>query len=190
MLFPMMLLGVLCAEPGNALQNGDFSMWTSYEGHGITTESVGTPAGSLPDGWYGGPGVGGKATYNAIDFEPGQTEVPGSPKRFFRVHWHQPPSQDWPGEAHHKGDLRFTFLEYFGINDVRIFADKTVVMSFWARVDQGELDLIPIMWHSYDAETPGIVAVKGKGYELFEASGNPGEVAVAEGKPNPAAICK
>ncbi len=136
------------------------------------------------------PRRGGKATYDGIDFDPQQTEVPGHPKRFFRITWHKPPSKDWPGEAHHHGELRFTFLEYFGIKDVRVFAGKTVVMSFWARVDHGSLGLIPILWHSYDSATPGIVGVKGKGYELFEASGKPDVVAVASGKPNPAAACK
>lgn len=185
--FVLVLLG---AEKPNALLNGDFSVWTNYKGSGITTETVGTPAGSLPDDWYGGPGVGGKATYDGIEFDPKQTEVPGHPKRFLRVHWHRPPSKDWPGEAHHHGALRFTFLEYFGIRDARIFAGKTVGMSFWAKVDHGELGLIPIMWHSYDGMTPGIAGVKGKGYELFESSGRPRVVAVASGKPNPAAVCK
>jgi hypothetical protein len=190
MLLPIILYLVLGAESANALKNGDFSTWKTHDGKGITTQSVGTPAGSLPDGWYGGPGVGGKATYNGIDFDAGQGEVPGNPKRFFRVHWHEPASKDWPGEAHHQGDFRFTFLEYFGINDVRIFSGKNVVMSFWARVDRRKLNVIPIMWHSYDSATPGITGIKGKGYELFESSGKPGIVAVASGKPNPAAACR
>jgi hypothetical protein len=180
---------MLTGENHNALLNGDFSVWTNYKGSGITTESIGTPPGSLPDEWYGGPGVGGKATYDGIEFDPKQTEVPGSPKRFLRVHWHQPPSKDWPGEAHHEGAFRFTFLEYFGIRDVRVFAGKTVVMSFWAKVDHGKLGLIPIMWHSYDGTTPGIAGIKGKGYELFESSGQTRVVAVASGKPNPFAVC-
>ena len=184
------MLVLLGADSPNELPNGNFSVWTNYKGAGITTETVGTPAGSLPDGWYGGPGVGGKASYDGIDFDPKQTEVPGQPKRFLRVHWHQPPSKDWPGETHHHGALRFTFLEYFGIKDVRVFAGKSVVMTFWARVDRGDLRLIPIMWHSYDGMTPGIAGVKGKGYELFESSGQPQVVAVVSGKPNPAAVCK
>ena len=187
---PILVFVLLGAEPGNALTNGDFSVWTSNKGSGVTTQSVGTPAGSLPDGWYGGPGVGGKATYDGVDFDPRQTDVPGQPKRFLRVDWHEPPSRDWPGEAHHHGEFRFTFLEYFDIKDVRAFAGKTVIMNFWARVDHGELDLVPIMWHSYDGMTPGIAGVKGKGYELFESSGQPGVVAVASGQPNPAAVCK
>lgn len=190
MLILNLVFVLLAAEQSNALANGDFSAWKSYHGTGITTQSVGTPAGSLPDDWYGGPGIGGKATYDGVDFDPQQTEVPGHPKRFLRVHWHEPPSADWPGEAHHHGVLRFTFLEYFGIRDVRIFAGKTVVMSFWAKVARGQLDLIPILWHSYDGQTAGIAGVKGKGYELFESSGRPGAVAVASGKPNPAAVCK
>ena len=163
-------LALLAAQKPNVLPNGDFSVWSSYRGAGVTTETVGTPAGSLPDGWYGGPGVGGKATYEGVDFDPRQSAVPGHPKRFLRVQWHQPSSRDWEGEAHHHGVLRFTFLEYFGLQDVRMFAGRTVVMSFWARVDRGEVNLIPIMWHSYDAATPGTVGVKGKGYELFEFS--------------------
>lgn len=189
-LFPILVLALLGAEQLNAVQNGDFSVWTSYKGSGVTTQSVGTPPGSLPDDWYGGPGVGGKATYDGVDFDLEQTEVPGQPKRFLRVHWHAPPAKDWSGEAHHQGVFRFTFLEYFGIKDVRVFAGKTVVMSFWARVDRGELDLIPIMWHSYDGQTAGIAGVKGKGYELFESSGQQRVIAVASGKPNPAAVCR
>lgn len=180
---------VLAAEP-NAVTNGDFAAWKSYRGAGVTTESVGTPPGSLPDDWYGGPGVGGVATYDRLAFDPAQEEVPGSPNWFLRVAWQRPPSDDWPGEGHHQGAFRFTFLEYFGVRDVRVFAGKTVVMSFWARTGGGEVDLIPILWHSYDSQTEGITGVKGKGYELFEASGQKGVVAVASGKPNPAAVCK
>ncbi len=190
MLIALLVVLMFGAEQPNALPNGDFSVWSTYEGKGVTTESVGTPAGSLPDDWYGGPGVGGKATYDGVDFDAQQTEVPGHPKRFLRVHWHHPPSEDWPGETHHQGELRFTFLEYFGVRDVRVFAGETVVLSFWARVDRGDLDVIPVMWHSYDSQTPGITGIKGKGYELFESSGQPGVVAVASGKPNPAAACK
>jgi len=58
------------------------------------------------------------------------------------------------------------------------------------RVQRGPLDLIPILWHSYDSQTLGVAAVKGKGYELFESSGHFGLVAVAEGRPRPEAICK
>jgi hypothetical protein len=46
------------------------------------------------------------------------------------------------------------------------------------------------MWHSYDGTTSGIAGVKGKGYELFESSGVTPVVAVASGKPNPAAVCR
>jgi len=177
------------ADGGNAVVNGDFHDLGTYAGP-VTTTSVGVPAGSLPTDWYGGPGVGATATYELRDFEPGQTEVPGDPKRYLRVTWSEPPSKDWPGEGHHQPAFRGTFLEYFGIKDVRRFSGQTVRMSFHARVGSGEFDLIPILWHSYDAETPGIVAVKGKGYELFESSGTPGEVAVAQGEPRPSAVCR
>ena len=174
---------------GNAVENGDFEVWDGYSGTGVTTTSVGVPLGSIPKDWYGGPGVGATATYDVVDLPPGQTAVPGAPRRHLRVSWSRPPSDDWPGEAQHQPAFRFTFLEYFGIQDVRRFAGQTVRFSFHGRVGRGELDMVPILWHSYDANTPGIVGVKGRGYELFESSGRPGEVAVAQGRPNPAAVC-
>ncbi len=64
-----------------------------------------------------------------------------------------------------------------------------MAVSFYARASEGTVGVTPIMWHSYDAQTPGIVGVKGQGYELFEASGKPGEIAVAHGSPRPAAVC-
>lgn len=174
----------------NAVGNGDFSVWDGYTGQGVTTTSVGVPPKSIPEHWYGGPGVGATATYDVVAFPPGQTDVPGNPKRFLRVAWKTPPDKGWTGEGHHQGDFRFTFLENFSINDVRRFAGQTVVFSFYGRVAAGTADVVPIMWHSYDSATPGIVAVKGKGYELFESSGKPGVVAVAQGKPRAEAICR
>lgn len=175
-------------EAENAVKNGSFSIWAGYKG-GVTTKSVGTPPNSLPQGWYGGPGVGATATYDVADFPAGQTAVPGSPKRHLRISWHTPPASDWPGEGQHRPAFRFTFLEYFGINDARRFAGQTVVFRFYARVAEGSVNIVPILWHSYDAQTAGIVGVKGRGYELFEASGKAGRVRVAQGAPNPAAVC-
>ncbi len=174
----------------SALANGDFSDWPGYSGKGVTTTSVGVPPQSIPTHWYGGPGVGATATYDVAPFPPGQTEVPGSPRQHLRVTWHKPPSPDWPGETHHQPDFRFTFLENFSINDVRRFAGQTVAVSFYARVDRDAADVVPILWHSYDGQTAGIAGVKGQGYELFEASGTPGVVAVAQGAPRPHARCR
>src|SRR5690606_1066040 len=124
----------------------------------------GVPAKSLPKDWYGGPGVGATATYSIEHFAEGQKDVRGDPKYFLRVHWQTPPGDDWPGEHHHQPDFRFTFLEYFGIRDVRQFAGQTVTMSFYGRCGAGEVAVIPILWHSYAAGKP----IKGEGYELFE----------------------
>jgi hypothetical protein len=178
------------ADSGNAVRNGDFQRWTSYKGTGVTTTSVGTPPNSLPDGWYGGPGVGATATYDAIAFEPGQHDVPGNPKRHLRVSWTTPPSADWKGESHHQPSFRFTFLEYFGIDDVRRFAGRTVEFRFYARVRNGSLNVVPIVWHSYDGQTSGIAGIKGRGYELFESTGKPGTIGVAQGAPRPEAVCR
>lgn len=181
--------GLVLVLSGNAVTNGDFHDLGAYAGP-VTTTSVGVPAGSLPTDWYGGPGVGATATYEVREFAEGQTDVPGDPKRYLRVSWSVAPPEDWPGETHHQPAFRGTFLEYFGIRDVRKFSGKTVRMSFYARVESGEWDIVPILWHSYDAETPGITGVKGKGYELFESSGKKGEVAVAQGEPRPEAVCR
>ncbi|NUM56588.1 MAG: hypothetical protein HUU46_23400 [Candidatus Hydrogenedentes bacterium] len=169
----------------NAMINGDFAQWDSYTGESVTTTTVGVPADSIPKHWYGGPGVGATATYDVIKRGTNDAD---SPERFLRVSWSVAP-ENW-GEEHHKGAVRYTFLEYFGIQDVHRFAGKTVLLRFRARCSEAGIDLVPIMWHSYDAKTPGIVAVKGKGYELFESSGAPGKAAVAEGAPNPNAVCK
>ncbi|MBI3836851.1 MAG: carbon-nitrogen hydrolase family protein [Planctomycetia bacterium] len=174
----------------DALINGDFSVWDGYMGKGVTTTSVGVPPKSIPEHWYGGPGVGATATYDVVPFALGQRQVPGDPKRHLRVTWQTAPSADWPGETHHQPAFRFSFLENFSIADVRRFAGQSVVFSFHARAATGAVDVIPIMWHSYDAATAGIAGVKGAGYELFEASGFPGVVAVAKGAPRPQAICR
>ena len=169
----------------NAMINGNFAQWDSYSGKGVTTTTVGVPSGSIPNLWYGGPGVGATATYDVI--KRTESDPREAPERFLRVSWSTPP-ENW-GEEHHKGVQRYTFLEYFGIQDVYRFAGKSVLLRFKARCSEDGVDLIPIMWHSYDAETPGIVAVKGKGYELFESSGVAGTVAVAQGAPNANAGC-
>ncbi|GMW02494.1 MAG: hypothetical protein AMXMBFR84_36300 [Candidatus Hydrogenedentota bacterium] len=175
-------------DAGNAVKNGNFEHWDDYSG-GVTTTSVGVPSGSIAKDWYGGPGVNATATYDRLEFTENQTEVPGNPKYFFRVSWSKAP-EGWTGEAHHLPDYRCTFLEYFGMGDVSTFAGKTLRVSFFARVMEGELDIVPIVWQSRDHVTPGITAVKGKGYELFEAADTSGEVKVAQGRPRPAAICR
>jgi hypothetical protein len=177
-------------EGANVLGNGDFGIWDGYRGQGVTVTSVGVPIGSIPKHWYGGPGGGATATYDVVLFPPGQTDVPGSPKWHLRISWARPPAADWPGEVHHKPHFRCTVLENFSMADVRQFAGKTMLVRFYARIQRGPLDLIPILWHSYDSQTPGVAAVKGKGYELFEASNQFGQVAVAQGRPRPEAICK
>ena len=174
------------AERTNFVENGDFHI--GDDTGPVTTTSVGVPPGSLPKDWYGGPGAGATATYEVKE-APGETRKDGEPERYLRVSWSTPPSADWPGETHHQPVFRFTFLEYFGIQDLRALGGKSARFSFRARVVGEPVDLIPILWHSYDASTPGIVGIKGKGYELFESSGEPGVVAVASGEPNPKAIC-
>ena len=158
-------------EGSNVLGNGDLSLWDGYRGKGVTVTSVGVPIGSIPKHWYGGPGGGATATYDVIPFPPGQTDVPGNPKWHLRIAWAKPPAADWPGEVHHKPQFRCTVLENFSMTDVRRFANRTMLVRFYARVQRGPLDLIPILWHSYDSQTPGVAAVKGKGYELFEIIG-------------------
>lgn len=174
------------ADSANFLENGDFHLWN---GAGpVTTTSVGVPPDSLPQDWYGGPGAGATATY-AVRESTAEERDSGAPPRYLRVSWSAAPSADWPGEAHHQPDFRFTFLEYFGVRDVAALAGSTVRMRFRARAAELPVDIIPILWHSYDAATPGIAGIKGKGYELFEASGESGVVAVASGAPRHAAIC-
>lgn len=172
----------------NVLLNGNFHEWKDYK-HGVTTESVGTPPNSLPLHWYGGPGVGAIATYDRLQAsgaDKDQGLVGGS---YFRVAWSKPPSKNWPGETHHAPTFRFTFLESFEIADVRKFAGKNVRVTFFGRSPTGKVEIVPILWHSYDSQTPGITGVIGKGYELFESSGKWNDVAIARGKPNPAASC-
>src|SRR5262249_3583003 len=83
--------------------------------------------------------------------------------------------------------FRFTFLECFEIADVKKFAGKSVRVSFFGRSANGPIAIVPIVWHSYDASTQGIQGIKGKGYELFESSGRPDQVAVAQRAPRPGA---
>lgn len=176
-------------EGPDVLGNGNFSQWDRYQGRGVTTTSVGVPADSIPKHWYGGPGVGATATYDVVPFPEGQTEVPANPQRHLRIRWTAPASRDWPGETQHVPAFRCTILENFSLPDVRRFAGKAMLVRFYARVSAGSIHLVPILWHSYDSKTPGVAMVKGKGYELFESSGTPGVVAVAQGAPRPQAIC-
>jgi hypothetical protein len=119
-----------------------------------------------------------------------RVKVPGHSRQFFRIAWSVPPSASWPGDAvSHPGQFRMTVIENFGIGDVRKLAGQSVLFSFYGRTNLPSFDVIPLMWHSYNAQTPGIVAVKGKGFELFEASGRIGVVAVARGTPRPTAVC-
>ena len=182
--FTLCLLFAL-ALGDNAVVNGDFSDWPTYTGKGLTTTSVGVDRAQFLTHWYGGPGQGATATYDVVDFPEGQTEVPGNPKRHLRIAWTAPPES---GETQHVNAFRGTFLEYFGLQDVRLFSGKTVSLNFYARIvsdDTGAtLPIVPILWHSYDPTNPA----KGEGYQLFESSGEPGIVAVAQGPPNPKAI--
>lgn len=179
-------LFLIAALGDNAVVNGDFSDWPTYTGKGLTTTSVGVDRAQFLSHWYGGPGLGATATYDVVTFPEGQSEVPGSPKRHLRIAWTAPPSS---GETQHADAFRGTFLEYFGLQDVRLFSAKTVSLSFYARIvsdnPEATLPIVPIMWHSYDPTNPA----KGEGYQLFESSGEPGVVAVAQGPPNPEAIC-
>jgi hypothetical protein len=182
----LLVIGDARAGPAaeNAVANGDFRLWSNHRGTGVTTTRVGTPPGSLPDGWYSGPGLGATATYDVV------TGAPGDPTRFLRIAWKTPPAADWRGETQHQPAFRFTFLEYFGIADVRRFEARAVEVRFRARVTEGAANIVPILWHSYDSQTAGVKGVKGRGYELFEPSGKPGTVAVAQGAPRPEAVCR
>jgi len=171
----------------NALENGDFHEWKGYQG-GVTTESVGTPPNRLPRHWYGGPGVGAIATYDRI--KTSLKDQSGGNEWALQVAWSKPQSEQWPGETQHLPAFRFTFLESFEIADVRKFAGKNVRVSFWCRSPTGNVEIVPILWHSYDANTEGIKGIKGKGYELFESSGQSSKVAIAEGRPAAAAKCE
>jgi hypothetical protein len=173
----------------NALRNGDFHEWKDYKG-GVTTQSVGTPPNSLPTHWYGGPGVGAIATYDRIKTSLNGQDRSDRNEWALQVAWSKPQSDQWPGETHHSPAFRFTFLESFEIADVRKFAGKNVRMAFWGRSPTGNIEIVPILWHSYDANTAGIKGINGKGYELFESSDHPGKVAIAEGSPNSAAKCE
>ncbi|MDP2322856.1 MAG: hypothetical protein Q8N51_02375 [Gammaproteobacteria bacterium] len=176
---------LLAALGENVVVNGDFSDWPTYTGKGLTTTSVGVDRAQFLTHWYGGPGQGATATYDVVPFPDGQTAVPGSPKQHLRIAWATPPES---GETQHANAFRGTFLEYFGLQDVRLFSGKTVSLIFHARIvsedPEATLPIVPIMWHSYDPTNP----VRGVGYELFESSGEPGLVAVAQGPPNLKAI--
>ncbi|HEY2894872.1 MAG TPA: hypothetical protein VGJ16_11680 [Pirellulales bacterium] len=173
----------------NALRNGDFHEWKDYKG-GVTTESVGTPPNSLPTHWYGGPGVGAIATYDRIKTSLNGHDGSDKNDWALQVAWSKPQSDQWPGETHHSPAFRFTFLESFEIADVRKFAGRNVRVAFWGRSPTGNVDIVPILWHSYDANTAGIKGIKGKGYELFESSGQASKVQVAQGRPGAAAKCE
>lgn len=181
-----LLVFLLAAPLGeNVIVNGDFSDWPAYTGKGLTTTSAGVDRSKFLTHWYGGPGSGATATYDVVPFPAGQTDVPGEPKQHLRVAWTAPPTA---GEDQHNEAIRWTFLEYFGLQDVWLFSGQTVLLSFYARIKSSDPDatlpVVPIMWHSYDPANP----VKGEGYQLFESSGESGAVAVAQGPPDPKAI--
>ena len=107
---PQLLADPLIAGD-NAGGNGDFDEWRNYE-QGVTTESVGTPPGSLPTHWYGGPG-GAIATYDRIPVSAAnRKEGPVGPWAF-RVAWSKPQSDKWPGETHHAARIPLHVLGVF-----------------------------------------------------------------------------
>jgi hypothetical protein len=165
------------SDAPNLVLNGDFA--TGSMSGGATVTSVGTP---IADFWYGGPGSGATAHYEVI-----ADASSGSFPRYLRIAWSIAASS---GESQHAPAFRYTFLENYLTtgnldHDVRAFYGHTVEVSFWARVGSGAIQIVPIAWQSWDSQTAGIAGVKGQGYELFESSGQPDVVAVAQGDPNP-----
>lgn len=168
---------VSASDAANLILDSNFATGTIPGGATVT--SVGTP---IADFWYGGPGDGATAHYEVI-----ADASSGSFPRYLRIAWSVAASS---GEAQHAPAFRYTFLENYLTtgsldHDVRAFYGKTVEVSFWARVASGSIQIVPLVWQSWDSQTPGISGVKGQGYQLFESSGQPGVVAVAQGDPNP-----
>ena len=103
---------------------------------------MGVARGSIPQDWYGGPGYDATATYDVVEFEPGQDDVPGNPKRHLRITWLAAASR---GGSQHRPAFRGTFLEYFGIRDVRCLSGETVIFSFYARVADEPIETCPFL---------------------------------------------
>ena len=174
---PVVDTSVVATDAPNLILDGDFA--SGSMAGGSTVMSVGTP---VADFWYGGPGSGATAHYEVI-----ADSSSGYFPRYLRIAWSTAASS---GESQHAPAFRYTFLENYlstgnADHDVREFYGKTVEVSFWARIASGAIQIVPIVWQSWDSQTPGIAGVKGVGYELFESSGQPGVVAVAQGYPNP-----
>jgi hypothetical protein len=168
---------VIASDGPNLIINSDFDY--GFVPGGATTTSVGTP---IAQQWYGGPGQGATAHYEVI-LDASSGYFP----RYLRIAWSVAASA---GESQHLPAFRYTFLEnYLGTgnldHDVRAFYGQTVEVSFWARIASGAISVVPIVWQSWDSQTPGVAGVKGLGYELFESSGQPNVVAVAQGYSNP-----
>ena len=162
--------------------NGNFSQ---LSGQPLSVISTGSFVETGATSWGGGPGFGANAVYEIV-----QTAPPGSTGNTLRISWNVAPSAAWGGEGQHSPAYRFTFLENHGIRDARIFSGKNVEVTFKARVQSGTINIVPIIWHSYDAVTPGIVGVKGVGYEIFESAGSENTVKIAQGDPHPAALAQ
>lgn len=128
----------------NWIANGDFSAWTNMPGSGSVSSSSGAPyaQGSIPDGWYAGPGEGATNTFSRELFSHTQTTVFGYPRYYLKSVYSVAPTS---GEYQYATAVRATYLEQNGADPVERAFSKTVVFSFWGRVSTGTMDFVPIV---------------------------------------------
>lgn len=149
---------------------------------GVTTTNEGK---HLVAWWWGGPGVNATTHYEIM-------QDASIAARYLRMQWLSPGTKG--AEMEYPGTNRYTTLEvyYWPLNQdysldldekVRQFYGKTVEISFDARVAAGSLNLIPIVWQSWNSSG----GERGVHYDIYEASGQTGVVKVARDVSNASA---
>jgi len=93
--------------------------------------------------WLLGPGLGGVVEWSIRDFD-GAPVIPGCPRHFLRLSWLKAPLA---GE--NPPLTRWTFLENHGLRDARQLHGCWVTVTWWMRIANGTVPIVPIAWQNF-----------------------------------------
>jgi hypothetical protein len=120
----------------NYVINGAFDAWAKRSGSSLND------AAWVANRWLAGPGVGGAFDWEIRDFT--ETAIPGNPRHYLRLKWTAAPTQ---GE--NPPSARWTFLENHGLRDARQMHGCFVDVTWWVRLENGTVPIVPIIWHNF-----------------------------------------
>lgn len=133
--------------PINIVPNPNFEHWHSEPAsHWVETEvGAGFVQNSIADGWYGGPGPGGKYGFTRGVFGSTQVEVPGFPKYYGVFIYLTGPTS---GSADEYTIDRAPIIEHSdnGKLSFNTLAGQTFSYSFYGRVNFGTFKVVPNLW--------------------------------------------